>query len=329
MILGRTAARLLKICAQDRTGALYASLDSYARVQELIDAGEAEGQILECKAPHSPQVDRGTRVHLGKAISGFANSGGGVILWGVSTDNHAHSGLDVLTQIAPIGNCNRFAQRIDRLIPQVCRPHVRCPSSRVLLHAPSDSKGVVVTYIPGHEGDPVQAIDDQQFYLRVGAEFVVMPYEVLRRMFLGTAAPDLHPVFDGRLVKQQTDGSWTIPVLLSNNSAAAARDVDISVTILNPEACDRIQSSELRDVSALNPGKRIFMNSATKPIHRGMNIQLGSLIVSMKKGKRPKRVVNIEMQILADRMRARRYVMRVQLAKRGFTVTQREPSFLY
>lgn len=309
--------------------ALYASLDSYARVQELIDAGDAEGQILECKAPHAPQVDRGTKVHLGTAVSGFANSGGGVILWGVSTDNHAHSGLDVLTQIAAIGNSSRFAQRIDRLVPQVVRPHVHCPPSRVLLHAPTDSKGVVVTYVPDHEGDPVQAIDDQHFYLRVGAEFVVMPYEVLRRMFLGTTAPDLQPVFDKRLVKQQDDGSWTIPLLLSNNSVAAARDVDLSVTVLNPDACDRIQSSDLQDLSALNPGKRIFMKTATKPIHRGMNIQLGTLIVAMKKGKRAKRIVNIEMQILADRMRGRRFVMRVQLAKRGFTVAQREWSFLY
>ena len=38
----------------DRARALFESLTTHARIEELIDAGEAEDQYLECKAPGSP-----------------------------------------------------------------------------------------------------------------------------------------------------------------------------------------------------------------------------------------------------------------------------------
>jgi hypothetical protein len=309
--------------------ALFDSLNSHARIQELIDSGEAEGQLLECKAPQSPQVDRGTRGQLGTAASGFANSGGGVIIWGVSTDNHAHSGLDILTQIQPVGNCKRFAQRIDRLLAQLVRPNLACPASRVLLAQPSDSKGVVVTYIPGIEGDPIQVVDDQHFYIRAGAEFVVMPYEVLKRMLMGSSSPDIHPIFDGRLVKQEPDGRWRVPILLQNRSNAAGRDITVSLTVLNPDSCDGVQSAEFRDLSSINPGKQLFMQNVPGLVYRGMSFVLGNLVVTMKKTKLPKRVLILQIDLFADRMRARSHTIRVQLAKKGFTVKELESKFLY
>jgi hypothetical protein len=309
--------------------ALFDNLDRFARIQELIDSGEAEGQLLECKAPQSPQVDRGTKAQLSTAVSGFANSGGGVVIWSVSTDNHIHSGLDILTQIQPIGYCTRFAQRIDRLLPQLTRPALGCPPSRVLLAHASDSKGLVVTYIPGTVGDPVQALDDQHFYVRVGAEFLVMPYEVLKRMFMGSSSPHIRPVLDGRLVVREPNGIWRIPIVLENSSSAAAKDVMISLTVLNPDACDKVDSHGLRNVSAVNPGKQMFTQTITGNIYRRLNIVIGSLLVTMKRPKRSKRILSLQVSVYADRMRAQQFVMRVQLAKKGFTVEQRKSDFLY
>jgi predicted HTH transcriptional regulator len=148
--------------------ALYESLTAYERVEELIEVGEAEGQLLECKAPQSPNLDKGLKAQLSWAVSGFANAGGGVILWGMSTDNHLHSGLDLLTQIQPIGNARTFALKVDRMISTLTLPSVTCPPSRVLYAEQGNTKGVMVTYVPTSSGDPVQALEDRRFYLRVG-----------------------------------------------------------------------------------------------------------------------------------------------------------------
>jgi len=60
---------------------LYDSLAQYSDLEELINGAEAEGLYLECKAPAAPQLSRDLRNTLAKAISGFSNTAGGIILY--------------------------------------------------------------------------------------------------------------------------------------------------------------------------------------------------------------------------------------------------------
>lgn len=103
---------------------LFADLASYDVITEMIANGEAEDLYLECKAPTAPQLTRDLQMQLAKAISGFSNSEGGVVIWGVSTTRHAHSGLDVLSQIEPIGQCRQFEQQVVRVFPKLTTPTV-------------------------------------------------------------------------------------------------------------------------------------------------------------------------------------------------------------
>jgi hypothetical protein len=309
---------------------LYDSLASLQSVDDLIHAGEAEGQYLECKAPGSPQLDRGLKAQLGVALSGFANSGGGVLIFGVSTDNKIHPGLDVLTQIEPIGHCTTLALRIDRSVPTLSTPAVPCPPCRVLRAKPTDTKGIIVVFVPPTSGDPVRCLDDQQFYLRTAADFVTMPYETLKRMFAGSEAADLVPVFDKDIVTREADGRWRVPLIVSNNSSQAAQHGEFMVTIMNPEVCEQVTAeAPLQDVSTINPGHTMFGGQLTRPVYRHLNSVLGALQVKMKKGKREKRVLNLDIRIFSSNMRARSWVMRVQLAQKGFSVSKVKEQFLY
>src|SRR5437588_801430 len=96
--------------SQSPARGFFDSLEDVGSIEQLISDGEAEGQFLECKSPGSPRIGQDMRGQASRAMSAFANSGGGVLLWGVSTDNHAHSGLDVLSQVEPIGQIRQFAQ---------------------------------------------------------------------------------------------------------------------------------------------------------------------------------------------------------------------------
>jgi hypothetical protein len=100
------------------------------------------------------------------------------------------------------------------------------------------------------------------------------------------------------------------------------------VEILNPDACDKAQSPDMNDASAINPGTRVF-SADLNVVYRGMNSVIGHLVVSMKKGIRLKRVLRLEIELYADRMRARRWVMRVQLAEKGFSVTEESSEYVY
>ena len=313
----------------DPAKSLFDSLTSFASIQELIDGGEAEGQYLECKAPSSPQFNRDMRAKLARSASGFGNSGGGVIVWGVSTVKHEASDLDVLTQIEPIGNVKRLAQQIDRALPGLTVPRLAVAPSRMMHRVKGDTKGIVITYIPPTPGDPVQSTVDRNFYFRSGDGFHEMPYEMLQRMFAGAAGPLLTPVFNAKLVQRDETGAWKIPILISNHSSAAARDTNVSVGIENPGACLRVTSEGLHDESSLNPGQTIFMNELRSPIFRGLNHLAGTLVVEMKRGSRPKRILLLRVRVFADRMRATEWRFKVQLAQKGFSIKDIEEQFLY
>lgn len=318
----RNAARHRTHLMDSAADSLFASLTTYQAVQDLIDSGEVEGQILERKAPQGPRIGRDLRAKLAGAASGFANTGGGVILWGVSTVRHASSELDVLTQIEPIGNVRKFAQQIDQSLAASTVPRLRLTPTRVLTERSGDTKGIGVTLISETPGDPVQSSADQLFHIRTGAEFNVMPYEIIQRMFAGAAGPILRPVFVAGIVNRREPGIWEIPIIVENQSSAAAKDATISVEILNATACSSVTTTGLQDVSNINPGRSMFTVTPQGPIFRGLNIVVGALFVEMKKGKKPKRVLTLQIILLADRMRGTQLSFRLQLAQSGFSVKQ-------
>jgi len=308
--------------------AIFNSLNSFEDIQRLIDEGEAENKYLECKSPRAPQLDRGLKSQLSQAISGFSNSGGGVIIFGVGVTKHLHSGLDILTQIEEIGSIKRFKQQIDLAVSTLSTPNIDLYRSKILTEKPSDTKGLIIIFIPPTSGDPIQA-DDDRFYLRSRDEFVEMPYETLKRMFTGSSGPDLQPIFDDRLVKLQKDGSWRVPIILENNSSMAAKDTEVSVTINNVSSCEKITGEAFIDQSEINPNRKIFMVDIRGPIYRGQNTIAGHLIFKMKKVKIAKRKLDLTIEIFSMNMRAKTYSIIVQLTKKGLTVKKTESGYLY
>lgn len=311
----------------DAALSLYELLSNYAAIGALIDEGESEGPRLECKTVETPQLGRDLKFQLGRAVSGFANSGGGVILWGVSTDRSPPSGLDILTQISPIGNCRRFQRRIEASIPSLVTPVVMGTQSKILKARASDTKGVVVTYVPSSTGDPVRHNADEKFYFRNGDAFISMPYEMLQRMFQGTRSPDLQPYVPVDLATCADDGTFTIPFALENRSSAVAEHTLVSILIENPDSCDAIiGDSTFKDVSDLNPDTRTFHAEIDGVIHRGINQLVGRLNVRMK-GKRI--VLRLSVACFADRMRARRFTAELRLKRSGCEAKFVDTVYLY
>jgi len=305
---------------------IYNNLSSWKKLQSLINDGETEGLHLECKSPSSPSLNRDMKVKLATALSGFSNTAGGVILWGVATTPHRHSKLDVISQLEPLGNCASFEKQVRVAIPSLTTPSVLEFQTKTIKRRKADTRGIVVAYIPFTNADPVLNNLDNIFYYRNSDEFVKAPYELIKRLFAATDVPNVYPKFTQNLVKLETDGSWSIPIIISNRSTAFAEDVDVSVTIENATVCDNISTSQFVDNSSINPGKRIFMVDLARGVHKAMPVVVGTLIIKMKPSKRR---LDISISTYANRMRAREVKYTLSLAKTKFTVKVISDNFLY
>ena len=309
---------------------LFESLTGYDDFEELIAGGEAEGLHLECKAPAEPRLARDLKVQLAKAISGFSNTAGGVVVWGVSTTPHQHSGLDVLTQLEPIGQCNRLAQQIQNAIPTLTTPAVFDTQVRQVRRRPRDTKGIVLAYIPTYRGDPVQSNLDEWFWFRTGDEFRKAPHEMIKRLFAASDSPDIWPLLYANQANMDKDGTWTIPMGCQNRSSAIGEHVTIHVQIRNPSSCETIGAQGFKDLSPLNPGQTVYGTTLNGVVHRGLHMQVGGLKLQMAVKQRPKRALKLRVLVWANKMRAREVELSLQLTKQhGLRLTASSERFLY
>jgi hypothetical protein len=248
---------------------------------------------------------------------------------GVSTTKHSHSGLDIISQLEPIGNVQKLAQQVETSVPTLTTPAITNSKTKILLESHSSTRGVAITYIPITKGDPVQSNLDHKFHFRNGDEFTVLPYVLLKRLFAATDTPELAPIFSKDIVRLKPDGTWEIPVMVDNMSSAVAEHVNVLFIVENFDDCEFITATSFNDASNVNPKMKVLIAEPKAVIHRGLRTVVGDIRVKMKVGKLAKRILRIKIQIFANRMQAREWQMTVKLVKTGFSVSDGGNKFLY
>ena len=121
------------------------------------------------------------RKNLAKGISGFGNSEGGVIVWGVECSRDCDIG-DVAKAKVKVRNVHRFLSWLENAISGCTIPS----PNRVRNHIISVDKngdGFVATYIPKSELAPLMTTMGNNIYIRSGSNNVPAPYSVIAGMF--------------------------------------------------------------------------------------------------------------------------------------------------
>ena len=155
-------------------------------LDELISEGESEGLYLEFKTSHDS--GEGKTLHtrdkknLAKVLSGFSNSEGGVLVWGLVCKQD-DKGNDIPSSYALIENPGRFSSNISKNIGNATLPLLTGIENFVINFDLEGKKGVVVTYVPRSSLAPVQSLQGNRYYIRVGTEFRPTPHGVLSSLF--------------------------------------------------------------------------------------------------------------------------------------------------
>lgn len=161
---------------------LYEQIDA-AGVQRLVDEKQEENLFLDFKTiRRSDLTNKEDRKNFAKALSGFANSSGGIILWGVDARKQEQGGPDCACGGKEIDSVSTFVSRLNEFTGMFVRPVVDGVRHRAI--CTSDDHGYVITLVPESDAGPHMALGgEQRYYKRSGSSFYAMEHFDIEDMF--------------------------------------------------------------------------------------------------------------------------------------------------
>ncbi|MBN1865786.1 ATP-binding protein [Candidatus Sumerlaeota bacterium] len=150
-------------------------------IRQYVTDRKNEDLTLDFKTVNDPRLDRDDRKNLAKALSGFANSGGGIVVWGVNASK-GNDGVDCARYLSPIQNLGLFKSRLQELTGEMVVPsvdgvqHKSCSSE--------NDCGFAVTLVPESDSGPHMAKGgEDRYFKRSGDSFYRMEHFDIEDMF--------------------------------------------------------------------------------------------------------------------------------------------------
>ncbi|MGO9682022.1 MAG: helix-turn-helix domain-containing protein [Beijerinckiaceae bacterium] len=202
-----------------------------AEVHAMINASVVEELFLDYKqsstALPAAKLSDDDRKNLAKAIAGFGNSEGGIVVWGVDC-RQTLSG-DVPTRPVPISQPAALKTLFDGAIGGLTLPAHSAVENIALLDT-SGTGGFVVTHVPVGLHVPYQTLHPKhEYYIRAGSGFQPTPHGVLAGMFGRVPQPNVVPIItfqNGQAVQNMPPViRLSLPVTFVNKGRGLAEDV--------------------------------------------------------------------------------------------------------
>ena len=172
-----------------------------ATIDEFIRMREYENLFIDFKRSSDNgagnNLHQNDRKNFSKAISGFGNSEGGILIWGIDCRS-GQDNADVAQFKVPINDPIRFCSWLENAVSGLTMPpHLEVENKPILSNDPT--KGFVVTYVPKSNYAPHQVIfpgkGQYHYFIRAGSNFSPTPHSVLAGMFGRRPQPSVFHMF--------------------------------------------------------------------------------------------------------------------------------------
>ncbi len=222
-------------------------------IAEFIRVGKEEHLQLDFKTINNPNFTaRDDRKNLAKCISGFANSAGGVVIWGVDARENAQ-GIDCAVATAEINQLRLFIARLNEFSGQSASPVVDGIRHKAIETA--GDRGYAVTLVPESGSGPHMAkLGEDRYYKRPGHQFYRMEHFDLEDMFGRRQRPDLSITINNRREPNNPDHEQ-LEVMILNVGRAVARHVGFFAEM---QGATIVRARQILNVSHLNDGRQVF-----------------------------------------------------------------------
>ncbi|MFI5336512.1 MAG: RNA-binding domain-containing protein [Opitutales bacterium] len=213
--------------------------------------------------------DTTLRKIFSECLSGFANTQGGVLIFGLTCRKTA-SGVDQVSALSLVPSPEAIRSRLMELHHQASDPPVLGFEVFPIQHHEVPEQGFVVCYVPESEFKPHRAeLSGRKYLIRAGDDFVVPSVSLLRSLF--------HPTSQAAIVIEAVgDPSRTHPAItiyIKNRGNASARDVMLTV---DSGGIERIMHTDPWNLHAGGPPR--FKFTASRSLHPGESLELGTFM---------------------------------------------------
>lgn len=204
------------------------------KLREFIDNKREEDLHLDFKRVNKSEMNRDDRKTFAKALSGYSNSDGGVVLWGIDARQN-EDGLDCACKEFPINSLQLFISKLNEFTGSLVNPTVDG-----VIHKPiviDDDSGFVKTLIPVSDATPHMAKGgEDRYFKRSGDSFIRMEHFDVEDMFGRRPKPKLCLIY--RIIqgpgRRGSVLSFDIIVGLENYGRGLARAPYLSIKTSGP-----------------------------------------------------------------------------------------------
>lgn len=172
---------------------IYEQIVNLDYVQQYVIGKRPEDTWLDCKRKNHPEngsLDEKDKSNFAKALSGFANTSGGVLIFGLDARQNSE-GIDIVQDFYPISNLNLFESELREFESRIVERAIPGLEYKKILIDENKDNGIIVIYIPEGPNPPYRSLVDNKFYVRTGDSFGSIEVSQIEGLVLKKIRPDL------------------------------------------------------------------------------------------------------------------------------------------
>ena len=283
------------------------------KIKEFVSNKQEENLTLDFKTINRADLSHhDDKQNFAKAISGFGNSIGGIIVWGVEARKN-DQGIDCACGFKEITPLSLFLSKLNEFTGQFVSRIVEGIEHKKIVT--SDDKGFVVTIVPESDAGPHMAkAGEDRYYKRSGDSFYKMEHFDIEDMFGRRKKPKLSLRTDIIQTGKDSGPSGTfyecgIVVNIENFGRGIAKYISLALKVNSPYTIGQygLDSFGRFGINRLGPVGRWqvrFIGNTNIFVHSEAFLEITIIKRKIPEGCTQLEDLEIEYEIMAEDMKA-------------------------
>ena len=257
-------------------------INTYKDLENLIGE-ECESLYVEFKTVNDSGLKKNgdNAKNFAKALSGFANSAGGVLIWGISDRKEGElrdgESVEIAEKLVPFKDFKRFEAELSKKAAEWVFPGIDGFIAKSIPSEDDPEKGIVLALIPKSEKTPHFNQREHRYYARSGSSFCVMEHYQIDDMFGRRPKPKLECKLKVEKTKH-ADNEYRCSVVVTNIGKGSAHYPACRVKM---KYCSFMRDEDVNLKTSLKSGTDIlFYSDFNNVIHPGMEKRLAYFLIN-------------------------------------------------